>query len=287
MPTKIELPPAKSFEEIWAIIQETDRLIKESAAEADRRFKETEKLMKENAAEADKRFKETEKLMKENAAEADKRFKETEKLMKENAAEADKRFKETEKQLKESSEWRKEIEKLMKENDKQLKENAAEADRRFKETDKLLKETGRQLGDVHNRLGELVEHIIVPNILEKVKPLGYKFKYVRKRCEFTDKNLRVIAEADIVLVNGEYIMIIEVKTVLKVKDVDNHLKRLEKIRRDACPPDESHKLIGCVAGAVVDEAVKRHAHKKGLYVLEQSGDTLKLDIPEGFNPKIW
>ncbi|MDR1148123.1 MAG: hypothetical protein LBK66_05775, partial [Spirochaetaceae bacterium] len=125
MPSKIQLPPAKSFEEIWAIIQETDRLMKESAAESDRRFKEIAEQMKE-----------TDKLIKENAEEADRRF----------------------------------------------KESAAEADRRFKQTDKLLKETGRQLGDVHNRLGELVEHIIVPNILQKVKPLGYKFKYVRKRC---------------------------------------------------------------------------------------------------------
>ncbi|MDR1147872.1 MAG: hypothetical protein LBK66_04510 [Spirochaetaceae bacterium] len=255
MPSKIQLPPAKSFEEIWAIIQETDRLMKEGAVESDRRFKEIAEQMKESAAEADKRFKETDKLLKENAAEADRRFKE--------------------------------IAEQMAETDKLMKESAAEADRRFKETDKLLKETGRQLGDVHNRLGELVEHIIVPNILQKVKPLGYKFKYVRKRCEFMDRNFRVIAEADIVLINGEYIMIIEVKTVLKVKDVDNHLERLGKIRRDACPPDESHRLIGCVAGAVVDEAVKKYAHKKGFYVLEQSGDTLKLDVPEGFNPKMW
>jgi hypothetical protein len=230
MPAKIQLPPAKSFEEIWAIIQETDRLIKEGAVESDKRFKEIAEQMKESAEESDKRFKEIAE---------------------------------------------------------QMKESAEEADRRFKETGKLLKETGRQLGDVHNRLGELVEHIIVPNILQKVKPLGYKFKYVRKRCEFMDKNFRLIAEADIVLINGEYIMIIEVKTVLKVKDVDNHLERLERIRRDACPPDESHRLIGCVAGAVVDEAVKRYAHKKGFYVLEQSGDTLKLDVPEGFNPRMW
>jgi ApbE superfamily uncharacterized protein (UPF0280 family) len=45
--------------------------------------------------------------------------------------------------------------------------------------------------------------------------------------------------------------------------------------------------MGCVAGAVADESVKKYAHKKGLYVLEQSGDTVKLDVPEGFNPQMW
>jgi hypothetical protein len=233
MPNKIQLPPAKSLEEMWAIIQETNEWRKE-----------------------------TEKMMKESAAEADRQRKETERIMKENATEAGKRIKEIEQQLK-------------------------EAGKIAKENGKLIKETSRQLGDVHNRLGDLVEHIILPNILKKVKPLGYGFKHVRTRYEFTDKSYRVIAEADILLINGEYLMIIEVKTVLRVKDVDNHLKRLERIRNAACPPADSHKFIGCVAGAVVDETVKKYAHKKGLYVLEQSGDTVKLDIPEDFDPKIW
>ncbi|MDR1256694.1 MAG: hypothetical protein LBJ86_02995 [Spirochaetaceae bacterium] len=253
MPTKIKLPPAKSFEEIWAIIQESNEL-----------RKETEKLMKENA---------------EQLKESREWRKETEKLMKENAEQLTKNGDwrtENEKMIKESAEWRKEIEKMMKETDK-----------RMKETDRLIKENGRQLGDVHNRVGELVEHIILPNILKKVEPLNFKFKHVRKRFKFTDKNYRVIAEADILLINGEDIMIIEVKTVLKVKDVDDHLKRLERIKREAFPPDESRRFIGCVAGAVADETVKNYAHKKGLYVLEQSGDTLKLDVPEGFTPRMW
>jgi hypothetical protein len=213
---------------------------------------------------------ETDRLMKKNAAEADKR-------MKENAAEADKRMKELAESIKASAA----------ETDRLMKESAAEADRRFKETDRIVKENGRQLGDVHNRLGELIEHIVLPNIMEKVKPLGYKFKHIRKRYEFTDKNYRVIAEADVLLINSEYLMIVEVKTVLKAKDIDSHLKRLERIRREACPPDDSHKFIGCVAGAVVDESVKKYAHKKGLYVIEQSGDTLRLDVPEGFTPAVW
>jgi hypothetical protein len=70
--------------------------------------------------------------------------------------------------------------------------------------------------------------------------------------------------------------------VLKAKDIDSRLKRLERIRREACPPDDSHKFIGCVAGAIVDESVKKYAHKKGLYAIERSGDTLRLDVPDGF-----
>jgi hypothetical protein len=68
MPNKIQLPPAKSFEEIWAIIHE-------SGQESNEWRKKTERLMKERAAKADKRLKEIEKLMKENG----KHFKENKK----------------------------------------------------------------------------------------------------------------------------------------------------------------------------------------------------------------
>jgi hypothetical protein len=82
-------------------------------------------------------------------------------------------------------------------------------------------------------------------------------------------------------------MVIEVKTVLKVQDIDNHIKRLETIRRHACAPYENRSFLGAVAGAVVDEAVRTYAHRKGLYVVEQSGDTVRIDVPDGFTPTVW
>jgi hypothetical protein len=30
-----------------------------------------------------------------------------------------------------------------------------------------------------------------------------------------------------------------------------------------------------------------YAVKSGFYVIEQSGDTLKIDMPKGFKPKAW
>jgi hypothetical protein len=33
--------------------------------------------------------------------------------------------------------------------------------------------------------------------------------------------------------------------------------------------------------------VKRYAVKSGFYIIEQSGDTVKIDTPEGFKPREW
>jgi hypothetical protein len=45
--------------------------------------------------------------------------------------------------------------------------------------------------------------------------------------------------------------------------------------------------VGAVAGAVMSEGVKPFALKNGFYVVEQAGDTLKIDVPEDFKPREW
>jgi len=73
-----------SFEKVWAMFQDTDRLIKENAMEralerkeTDKLIKETERLMKENALaqkETDRQMKETDKHIKERLDRLDKQL---------------------------------------------------------------------------------------------------------------------------------------------------------------------------------------------------------------------
>ena len=60
MPTTLE-QPAPSFGDVWRMFQETDRQLKERAAETERKFQETERLMKESAAETDRKMQETDR----------------------------------------------------------------------------------------------------------------------------------------------------------------------------------------------------------------------------------
>jgi hypothetical protein len=45
--------------------------------------------------------------------------------------------------------------------------------------------------------------------------------------------------------------------------------------------------VGAVAGAIIPKEVKPFAIKNGFYVVEQAGDTVKIDVPEGFVPRKW
>jgi hypothetical protein len=220
-----------NFESVWAMFQETEKLIKEIA---------------ESSRETDKKFRET-----------DKKFQET-----------DKKFQETEKLIKEIS----------------LEMN--ERDRRM---DQSKRELDKKMGDLSNRFGELAEHLVAPSIKEKFNALGYHFSAVSPGgMRIEGPGGQALTEVDLLLENTETIMAVEVKAKPHREDVDEHLKRLEVLRAWA---DETKggrkKILGALAGAIVTQAVRQYALKAGLYVIVQSGDTMKIDVPEGFVPRQW
>ncbi|MDR2048243.1 MAG: DUF3782 domain-containing protein [Treponema sp.] len=184
--------------------------------------------------------------------------------------ETDRRFKETDRQFKET--------------DRQFKET----DRQFKETDKKFKELDKKMGELGNRFGELAEHLVAPSIHKKFNALGYHFDAVSPGgTEIKDPGGRVYAEIDILLQNTDYIVAVEVKSKLLEKDVDAHVKRLEILRRWADKHHDARKIRGAAAGAIVSRAVRQYALKAGLYVIVQTGDTVKIDVPKGFVPRDW
>jgi hypothetical protein len=165
-----------------------------------------------------------------------------------------------------------------------VKENA----RRIKETDRRMKETDRKMGELGNRFGELAEHIVAPSIHEKFNALGYQFDAVSPGgTEIKDPGSEVYAEIDILLQNTEYLMAVEIKSKLLEKDVDAHVRRLEILRRWADKYRDQRKIRGAVAGAIVTREVWQYALQAGFYVIVQTGDTVKIDIPKGFIPRDW
>ena len=70
-------------------------------------------------------------------------------------------------------------------------------------------------------------------------------------------------------------------------DVEDHLQRMDYLRRMADSKGDKRKYQGAMAVAMVSDQARKYALKAGLYVIVQSGDTMKLDIPEGFVPREW
>jgi hypothetical protein len=221
-------------------------------------------------------------MMQENAL----RMKETDRLIKEislQMKETDRQMKETDQKIQETDRIVKETSLQMKETDRTVKETSLQ----MKKTDRAVKEANRIAGNLGNKLGIVVEHLVLANIKEKFNALGYTFTKTGPSVLIEDASKKLVAEVDAMLENGEYALAVEVKTQLRAEHVDEHVERMEKLRRYADERRDRRKFIGAVAGAVVGDNVKAYAERKGFYVIRQSGDTVVIENPKEFKPKEW
>ncbi|MDR0731888.1 MAG: hypothetical protein LBF63_09480 [Treponema sp.] len=170
----------------------------------------------------------------------------------------------------------------------ETKEQIAATDRQMKETYKQIKETDKKVGELTNRFGDMVEHMVVPNLLAKFKSLGFVFEVAHKNTEIKDEKHNIFLEIDAFLENGDKVMIVEIKSTPSTKDVDDHIVRMEKLRKYADLRRDARKYLGAVAGVVMSDSVKNYALKKGFFVAVPSGDTFNIIKPEGkYHIKEW
>jgi hypothetical protein len=166
-----------------------------------------------------------------------------------------------------------------------------ESDRRLQETERLMRDSSeklnRKMGELGNKLGSVVEHMIIPDIEKKFNEMGYTFENVSTNLKMKEPSGNTYAEVDIVLENGDYVLLIEVKTDLKIEHIKEHIQRMETIRRAGRKwPDK--KLLGAVSAAIVEDNVREYAKKNGFFVISQAGETMRIDKPEGeFSVKEW
>ncbi|MDR3342624.1 MAG: hypothetical protein LBT14_07550 [Treponema sp.] len=162
-----------------------------------------------------------------------------------------------------------------------------ETDRKFQETDQKFQETDRQIGKLGHRFGDLIEHLVAPNLLSKFETFGYQFTRISWNHQVKNVNKERLAEIDLLLENGEVAMVVEVKSLFTKADVKEHLKRMHTLRRYADEHQDKRKYAGAIAAALFDRDAKEQALESGFYVIAQIGDTVNIEVPEGFKPKLW
>jgi hypothetical protein len=200
-------------------------------------------------------------------------FQETGKELRELFKETDRRMQETDRQMKET--------------DRQLKERMQETDRLQKKNEKLIGRLSKQFGHLGQRFGELAEHLVAPGIIRIFNELGYHFNEVAK-LEIKDDHNKTLTEIDLLLENDETIVVVEVKAKPRENDIPHHITRLNILREHRKKHKKTDKkIIGAIAGAVFDKVIKANAIEAGFYTITQSGDTLKIDVPDDFEPRIF
>jgi uncharacterized coiled-coil protein SlyX len=182
----------------------------------------------------------------------------------------------------EAAESRKNIDKTMAELSKNIEEVSKHVAEMTKNVDKVTK----NLGGLGNTIGKMTEAMFSMELWKKFSVHGFKFTQ-GSNVKFS-VGAQVLTEVDFFMENGDYAMPVEIKTELSVGDVDEHLERMDKIRRYMDKHNDKRKLVGAVAGAIVAPNVLKYAQKKGFFVLIQTGDSIAIaKTPKDFKPKEW
>ena len=170
------------------------------------------------------------------------------------------------------------------ETDRILKELSAEIKETQKITAREIKAVNTSIGRLSNRLGEFFEEAVRPSAVRLFRERGIDVHEVHQNV--TSDREGAAFEIDLLVVNNQDVVAIECKSNLSIDDVNEHLERLEKIKRFL--PDHVNKRIsGAVAGMVIPANVATYAIKKGLYVIGQNGEHLELRNEKSFAAKTW
>ena len=154
----------------------------------------------------------------------------------------------------------------------------------FKETDKKIAEVSRTVAALTGKWGRFVEGLIAPGTISMFKEREIEVEKIYQRVKAHKDGKEI--EIDILAIDKEYAVLIEAKITLGIEDIKEHIERL-KIFKKFFPEYSDRKVIGAVAGIVIEEGADRFAYRQGLFVIGQTGETVKILNDKTFKPKIW
>ena len=92
-------------------------------------------------------------------------------------------------------------------------------------------------------------------------------------------------EFDIIAANGEELVVVEVKTTLKLEQVQYFLESMKNFK-NYFPEYKDKKVYGAMAYLKSDEGAFRYAEKKGLFILNPVGKIIKVVNSARFRPTL-
>ena len=165
-----------------------------------------------------------------------------------------------------------------------LREVAAsqrDTDRRMQETDRRI----RELNELFTgQWGKLMEALVDGDLIELLNGRGIEVDHTATNVK-KDRGRRLV-EVDILAINGDEVVAVEVKTTLRVRDVDHFLSMLEHFT-ESLPEYQGRKVYGAVAYLQAQEWSDRYAERRGLYVIRATGSSASITNRDDFTPHVF
>ena len=129
-----------------------------------------------------------------------------------------------------------------------------------------------------------MEALVDGDLIELLRGRGIDVDHTITNLKKINGQARI--EIDIIAVNGEEVVAVEVKTTMKVRDVDHFVEMLGQFAA-LLPEYEGRKVYGAVAYLKADEKSDSYAEKRGLFVIRATGSSASITNREGFGPRVF
>ncbi len=161
-----------------------------------------------------------------------------------------------------------------------------ETDKQFKETDLKFKQTDKKIKELTalftSQWGKLVESLVEGDLIKLLTSRGIRVEstHQRRKGHRDGQNF----EFDLIAIDGEELVIVEVKTTLRPQDVNEFHEKLWKAKF-FMPEYKNMKVYGAVAFISSEGASDRMAEKLGFFVIKATGSSSAIVNDFDFKPK--
>jgi Holliday junction resolvase-like predicted endonuclease len=165
-----------------------------------------------------------------------------------------------------------EVSAAQQETDQLLKRQARAADRRMDKLDELF----------NGQWGKLMEALVEGDLVKLLQQRGIAVQHTvtNPRQNYGERRW----EFDIVAINGEEVVVVEVKTTLRVPDIDHFVGRLNEFA-ELMPEYADRRIYGAVAYLKAYQESDVRAERLGLFVIRATGSSASITNREEFTPR--
>ena len=184
---------------------------------------------------------------------------------------------------------------------RELKESQRETTESVRETQESVRELRKSIqeanGNFNRKWGDFMENLIEGDLVSLLRSWGL---------EMIDAEIRPIPKAtvsrddgttkyeyDLIVKNGDYAIIVEVKTTLTVPKIDKFLKKLSTLKDDLCAYKDK-TIYACMAylktdkGKEEEDRVLPYLEENGLFAIKAPGgpsNIATIENSKNFKPK--
>ena len=157
-----------------------------------------------------------------------------------------------------------------------------------RKTDEQMRETDRRLQKAEDlfttQWGKLMESLVSGDLVRLLDGRGIRVQRLAQRT--LERRGGESYEVDILAVNGEEIVVVEVKTTLRPEDVRRFRSKLGRFK-EWWSEYRDRKVYGAMAFLQAADGVALHAERQGFFVIRATGDSASIVNAEDFEPRVF